>query len=169
MAALAVTTAIESITPLNNLKIKWPNDIVVNDKKIAGILIDVQTESNGFCHAIIGIGINVNMEMANKKQINQAWDSLQKITEKYIDRNPLCAALINSLIIYLARFSHHGLSDFMNEWKNKDYLFKKSIQIESGAHHFFGTASGINAQGHLLLTLADKTVRAFSSGDASVV
>lgn len=169
LVALAVTHAIESILPISNLKIKWPNDIVVGNKKIAGILIDVQAESNGFCHAIMGVGINVNMKMANRKQINQAWNSLQKITKKYIDRNPLCAALINSLVTYLKHFSNHGLSDFMDEWKNKDYLFQKSIQLQSGTHPFSGIASGINAQGHLLLALNPKTVRAFSSGDVSIV
>ena len=122
ITGLGVCNAIESITQLNSLSIKWPNDIVVYQQKIAGILIDIHAESNGFCNAIIGIGINVNMQHAAKKEIDQPWSSLQKITGNYIDRNLLCAALINFLINYLERFSTFGLSDFIDEWKEKDCL-----------------------------------------------
>lgn len=169
IAALAVTNAISSITTINHLNIKWPNDILFEHKKIAGILIDLQAEPNGYCHAVIGIGINVNMETAHQNQINQAWNSLQKITGKYIDRNQLSAILINSLIDYLARFSNAGLHHFMDEWKQQDYLSGRSIQILSRSNQFNGIAAGINAQGHLILMMPDKSMCTFSSGDTSVL
>lgn len=154
---------------LVNLAVKWPNDILVNQQKIAGILIDIRTESSGCCHAIIGIGINVNMQNALKKEIDQPWTSLQKITGQYIDRNLLSAALINSLMSYLERFSKSGLSDFMNEWNEKDCLFGKSVAVMSGQKKLAGIGAGINTQGHLTLKMLDKTEKTFSSGDTTLL
>ena len=60
--------------------IKWPNDMVVAAQKIAGILIEIQAESNGFCQAIIGIGVNVNKQEAEDDKTTQAWSSLQQLS-----------------------------------------------------------------------------------------
>lgn len=169
VTGLAVCSAIESVTQLNNLKVKWPNDILVDQQKIAGILIDINAESNGFCNVIIGIGINVNMQHALKKEIDQPWNSLKIITGEYIDRNLLCAALINVLINYLERFSKFGLPDFIKEWKEKDYLFGKPISVMSGQKKVMGIGSGINTQGHLALRMSDKTEKTFSSGDTTLL
>ena len=169
ITGLAVCNAIESITHLDNLVVKWPNDILVDQQKIAGILIDINAESNGFCNAIIGIGINVNMQNALKKEIDQPWSSLQKITGQYIDRNLLCAVLINSLMNFLERFSKSGLSDFISEWKEKDCLFGKSVAVMSGQKKVMGIGAGINAQGHLALKMPDKTEKTFSSGDTTLL
>ena len=165
IAGLATCHAIETITHLNNLKIKWPNDILVNQQKIAGILIDINTESNQCCTAIIGIGINVNMQDANITEINQPWSSLQKITGQSFDRNALCATLINALLIYCERFCKMGLSDFMGEWAEKDCLFGQSIMALSDQQKIMGTGAGINTEGHLILTMPDQTQKAFSSGE----
>ncbi|OGT27145.1 MAG: biotin--[acetyl-CoA-carboxylase] ligase [Gammaproteobacteria bacterium RIFCSPHIGHO2_12_FULL_41_25] len=167
ITALAVCRAIESIISIRNLKIKWPNDIVIGSEKIAGILIDVSAESHGYCDAIIGVGINVNMQNAAKKEIKQLWSSLQKITGKYIDRNVLSAAIINTVSDEIARFSKLGLSDFAKEWAEKDDLFGKSVVMLLEQKKITGIGAGINAQGHLMLKMPDKTLRAFSSGDAS--
>lgn len=166
---LAISQAIESMIPSNEkFAVKWPNDIVVNGHKIAGTLIEIQAESNGFCQVIIGIGINVNMQDASKKQIDQAWSSLLMLTEKHHDRNQLCAALINHLIDYLERFCRDGLAGFVEEWKNKDALFGKSTAILIGNNKHQGICAGINEQGHLLLKMQDDTIKAFASGDATV-
>ncbi|MCX7125591.1 MAG: bifunctional biotin--[acetyl-CoA-carboxylase] ligase/biotin operon repressor BirA [Gammaproteobacteria bacterium] len=169
VTGLAVCNAITSITHADNLAVKWPNDIFVDQQKIAGILIDIDAGSNGFCNAIIGIGINVNMQNALKKEIDQPWNSLQKITGEYIDRNLLCAELINSLMNYLERFSKSGLSDFINEWKERDCLFGKSVALMSGQKKIMGIGAGINAQGHLALKMPDKTEKTFFSGDATLL
>ena len=169
VVALAVTKAIALVTAIKHTKIKWPNDIFLDDEKIAGILIDSQAETNGFCHTIIGIGINVNMDDANKRDINQPWGSLSKKLGHSVDRNALSAVLINILLDYLERFSEYGLSDFINEWNEKDYLSKKTINMVSGTKQFSGIATGITQQGFLLLTLPDNATRAFSSGDASIL
>jgi len=169
VTGLAVCKAIESITHLDNLTVKWPNDILIEQQKISGILIDINAESNGCCHAVIGVGINVNMQQALKKEIDQPWSSLQKITGNYFDRNLLSAELINSLFDYLERFTKFGLSDFISEWQTKDCLFGKTITVLSGDKKIIGIGAGINSQGYLTLETQDKIKQTFSSGDTTLL
>jgi BirA family biotin operon repressor/biotin-[acetyl-CoA-carboxylase] ligase len=171
VVGLAACQAIESGADLkgNQLKMKWPNDVLVSQQKLVGILIEIQAESNGFCQAIIGVGININMDESSKKDIQQRWTSLLKITGQYQDRNILCAKLIDSLIDYLKRFSLGGLPVFMEEWKKRDYLFNTPISVISGNKKQEGICVGINDQGNLLIEAANKNILTFFSGDTSLL
>ncbi|MCD6055137.1 MAG: birA [Gammaproteobacteria bacterium] len=171
VVGLAVCHAIESAIELssNCLKLKWPNDILLNHRKIAGILIEIEAESNGFCQAIIGIGINVNMNKAPKNCIDQKWSSLLKATKNFQDRNILGATLIDSLIDYLERFSSNHLSVFIEEWKKRDCLANREISLISGSKEAKGICAGINENGCLLLKTADKKILTFSSGDTTLL
>lgn len=169
VVALALCHAIEIIIgQKEKMRIKWPNDIVVAVKKIAGILIETQTEPHGFCQSIIGIGINVNMQEADNDKITQAWSSLQKIIGCYIDRNVICAELIRQLLLYLDRFSRSGLSSFIEEWQQRDVLYEQPVALISGNQNYSGIGHGIDAHGHLLLKMADGSVQSFSSGDTTL-
>ena len=117
---------------------------------------------------IIGIGINVNMHFDKENQISQAWTSIRNIVNNYIDRNPLCASLINNLMHYLAQFNEHGLASFKDEWHSVDCLYNKNINIKNAKTKICGKAKGINDQGYLLIKMDDGETRAFSSGDTSI-
>lgn len=144
MIGLSTARAIEEIICMDHkFMIKWPNDILFEQQKIAGILIESQV-SNGLTQLVIGIGINVNMQQATDVNIDQAWSSLKTISGQYIDRNLLCASLIRHLLTDLACFiQYNGLTSFMGEWKTRDYLFGKPVKN--------GVAAGINLQGQLLV------------------
>lgn len=153
----------------NPPKIKWPNDIFCSDKKLAGSLIQIHAETNGFCSVIISAGINVNMRNDTNHTIDQSWTSVVNETDQYTDRNALCAQLINTLTVYLERFEQHGLSAFLDEWHDHDYLLNKDITLQSSKNQFIGKACGINALGHLTLNMHDNEIKAFSSGDTSII
>lgn len=165
---LAVVKTLRNCGIYDSLYVKWPNDIVYSNKKLSGGLIEIQAETHGTCQAVIGIGINVNMLSDNNK-ITQAWTSLQKILNKYVDRNHLSINLINNLIDYLYRFDEHGFPMFIQEWINADCLSNQVITVKNMNQHCVGKVTGINEQGHLMLSMGDGTVRAFSSGDTSIV
>ncbi len=168
--SLALCHAIEKISGLTNeVFIKWPNDLLIHGKKLAGSLIEIQAESNGFCQAIIGMGINVNMKEATHDEINQQWTSLQSVSDQYYDRNALCSEIINHVVTYLEQFSLHGLSYFQEQWQQRDYLHNKSISLLSGKDQYSGVAAGIDNQGHLILTLDNGQKQAFSSGDTTLM
>lgn len=169
VVSLALCRAIDIIIDQKEkMWIKWPNDLIVATQKVAGILIEIQGESNGFCQVIIGIGINVNMVDVSREVISQSWSSLQKLTGQYYDRNLLCAELMRQLLIYLERFSTFGLNDFSSEWQQRDALFGQALEVISGNQHYSGIGNGIDAQGHLLLKLADGSIKGFSSGDTTL-
>jgi BirA family biotin operon repressor/biotin-[acetyl-CoA-carboxylase] ligase len=171
VVGLAVCRAIESAVGIKGdcLKVKWPNDILADRKKLAGILIEIQAEFNGFRQVIIGIGMNVNMEKSSKKNISQLWSSLLKITNKSQNRNNLCAVLINSLIDYLEQFAFGGLSAFRDEWKKRDCLANTTISLRSNKEELQGVCLGINNQGHLLLQTANKGILTLFSGDTTLL
>lgn len=167
VTSLAVVKTLQSYGVLN-CRVKWPNDVVYDNKKLSGSLVEIQAESHGVSHAIIGIGLNVNLLNADG-HISQGWTSIRKITGEYVDRNKLCARLINTLVAYLNRFDVHGFSLFSGEWEQADCLIDQTVMLKNTNTKIKGKVTGINEQGHLLLKLNNGSVRAFSSGDTSVM
>lgn len=169
VTSLAIVNTLKEFGINKDMYVKWPNDIIYANKKISGSLIEIQAETHGSSRAIIGIGINVNMLNDKEEQISQAWSSMQKVLGVYIDRNELATALLNNLLDYLNRFERQGFLAFMNEWMQMDCLTNQFIAVKNLNQKSEGTVTGINEQGHLLLKLADGRVRAFSSGDTTIV
>ncbi|WHA05067.1 biotin--[acetyl-CoA-carboxylase] ligase [Candidatus Bandiella numerosa] len=166
ITGLSVIRTLSQLNISNKFKIKWPNDIYCEDKKIAGILTEVVGESYGGCMAVIGIGLNVNMtELSNKNVIN--WTSLKKITGKHFDRNEICISLINNIIKDIEKFSILGLEYFLSDWNNHDYLTNKKIVVKNNEQTIEGEYKGIDAQGNLLLKIDNKIITLYS-GDASI-
>ncbi len=171
VVGLAVCRAINSVIeiPSELLKIKWPNDIVLEGKKLAGTLIEIQAESNGFCQVIIGVGLNVNMKKAGQTDIDQNWTSLANTVNAYIDRNQLVPDIIDTVIDYLEKFSSQGLEVFQSEWQQRDCLTNSHISLVSGKKIITGLYLGINKYGHLQVKNEAGQMLAFSSGDASIL
>lgn len=169
VVSLAIIKTLETYGLSHPLQVKWPNDILYQGKKISGNLIEVQAESHGISHAIIGIGINVNMMPSNEVVIAQAWTSLRNILGDYIDRNQLCISLIDNLLHYIKQFEQVGLAAYIEEWRHSDYLYNKAITLIQANHKIHGKAMGIDQLGHLLLQLEDGSVKRFSSGDTTIM
>lgn len=141
---IALASAIEKNQPSLKVKLKWPNDIILSEKKLAGILIEAKEEK-----IIIGMGVNVNM--SHGKRITQAWTSLKQQTNTTINRNILCAQIINETLAVVNHFLESGLIDFMPLWHQKDYLYNQTISLTSNNQKQLGVAKGINEKGHLLV------------------
>jgi BirA family transcriptional regulator, biotin operon repressor / biotin---[acetyl-CoA-carboxylase] ligase len=169
MVSLVIMKTLNTYGIDKNLYVKWPNDILYANKKLSGSLIEIQAETHGACQAIIGIGLNVNMMNDDQGKITQAWTSVQKILNTYVDRNELCAHLIDNLLDYLHQFDANGFVPFIKEWKNADCLIDREITIKNINEKIRGKVIGINEQGHLMLQLEDGEVRTFSSGDTTIV
>lgn len=166
--SLAVIKTLKSFGISERLHVKWPNDILYDKKKLSGSLIEIQAETHGCCQAIIGIGINVNMQPEDVQSIMQPWTAMQMILQKEVDRNEVCIRLIGNMLDYLQQFCDQGLSSFMLEWKQADGLLHQSIVLKNINDSIMGKVMGINEQGHLLLQLENGVCRAYSSGDATV-
>ena len=168
VVGLAVIKTLEMINTQADFRLKWPNDVFYENKKLAGILIEIQAETNGLCQVVISVGMNVNL-LEDNAAITQAWTSLRKITQQYIDRNALVAHLINTLLSYLKRFDAQSFAQFAQEWTKVDYLLHQEITLKNAQHTISGKVLGVNSRGQLLLQLADGDIREFSSGDATIL
>lgn len=168
VVGIAVIKALNELNPNPEIKIKWPNDILYQQKKLAGILIEINTLDSGNTQAIIGIGLNVNMGSQNTEIIDQPWTSLQHIIGHEIDRNKIVALLIHNLLCELSKFSIHGLKPFFTQWQQYDALLNQQINLLHGTQNIIGKVIGINEQGYLLLQHNDGSTAAYSSGDSTL-
>lgn len=168
VVSLAMLQAIKIYGIPKGLSVKWPNDILYKDAKLAGNLVEMQKRKKGIQNLIIGIGINVNM-LAAPQPITQPWTSMQKILNQPVDRNLLCALLINQLFTYLENFNDKGLLYFRNEWLAADCLINKEVTLKNVNHKVTGKVVGIDHQGLLMLRLGDGSLHAFAAGEASLV
>lgn len=168
--SLAVGLAVSAV--LKNyeiqVKVKWPNDVFSDQKKISGNLIEVIAETHGKCHAVIGIGLNVNMKH-NQHPIAKNWTSMKEILGRPINRNELTADLINHLLNYLEHFDKKGFCAFKEEWAASSYLQDQIISLIAHSETTRGKVIGIDDQGCLQLQLQDGSTKSFSSGDANIL
>lgn len=169
ISGISIIRTLSHLNIPNKFKIKWPNDIYYEDKKISGILIEVIGESYGDCVAIIGIGLNVNMMKLSNENANNInhWTSLKKISEVDFDRNKICISLINNIIRDIEKFNIMGLEHFLNDWNKYDYLAGKKITVKNHEKIIEGEYKGIDEQGNLLLKVDDNIITLYS-GDTSI-
>lgn len=164
VVGIAVINAIKEIgitEPM--LQLKWPNDGVYQGKKFMGNLVELLSESHGYTKAVIGIGINVNMD--SNSDIEQEWVSLKQIINKYIDRNILCISLIHNLNYSLEQFEKYGLTYFTNQWQELDSV--KDSKISLNNQQITGIAKGVDQFGNLLIDIGDGNIKNFSSGEVT--
>jgi BirA family biotin operon repressor/biotin-[acetyl-CoA-carboxylase] ligase len=166
--ALAIVNALASYGLHEPINLKWPNDILWQDKKLGGTLTEINAESHGSTQVIIGIGLNINMPLSADDKINRPWASLDSISPHYHDRNKIAAVLISHLLENLELFDEHGLSYFTDQWQRYDYLFGKNVTLNIGKENITGQAAGINQQGHLKIQHPDGSITTHSAGEASL-
>jgi BirA family biotin operon repressor/biotin-[acetyl-CoA-carboxylase] ligase len=133
----------------DSVGLKWPNDLWAGEAKLGGILIDISGTAEGPCEAIIGLGLNVDLGLADG--IDQAWTDLTRLGLD-MDRNVLAAALINRLIEFCARFDRQGFAQFASLWRQFDLLHGRGVRVESARGPATeGRADGVDEQGRLAL------------------
>lgn len=151
---------------LEGVGVKWPNDILVNGRKLAGILLEITGDPTGLCHVVIGIGVNVNMRSA-AGAIDQPWTSLAQKLSASVDRNALLVRLTQMLAANLQQFEQQGFSGFCDQWAALDAFAGQSVVVTQGAEQIFGTACGVNSKGELLLEVNGQQ-QAFNGGEVSL-
>ena len=163
--AVSVIKALKQILPhdKDKLVIKWPNDILYQNKKLAGILIDLQADANGSCEVIIGIGLNVNMQTAPSALIRYPWCSLAHIAGNVLDRNAVAVTLVRQLMSDMQLYQQQGFEPFCKAYDQYDALQGTLVTLKHHQQACKGIARGINEYGHLILDIKGVS-KAFASG-----
>lgn len=141
----------------DGVKVKWPNDLYLNDKKLSGILVELTGKTGDVAHIVTGIGINIAMSKNQNEAINQQWINLEQVGIR-IDRNELACEITNALREAFAQFEKQGLSVFIDRWKRLDNFMDRRVKLIIGEKEIFGIAKGINDQGALLLEQDGKII-----------
>tara|TARA_B100000949_G_C14220727_1_gene424484 strand:- start:32 stop:808 length:777 start_codon:yes stop_codon:yes gene_type:complete len=162
--SLSITDTIKEVSGIKPT-IKWPNDVRINGRKIAGVLIEVDTGSNG-TDCFVGVGLNVN---SNPNNFSEEFDATSLYCESLInfDINNVLSLLLQHLDV---RYSSIETSDIVSEWKNNLDTLHKNIEITSiiSNQKFNGKAIDVANNGDLIVKLADGSIREFSSGEVTL-
>lgn len=142
--------------------LKWPNDILLDERKLGGILVEVSGDLQGPCHVIVGIGLNYRMPDATR--LDQPWTDLR---DHALSRNALAAALLNHLLAAMADYADQGFSTFARDWYQWDCLRGRQITVIREPSPVEGVAMGVADDGALLLH-SDGQQMAFHAGEVSV-
>ena len=134
----------------NSIKIKWPNDLMVDQKKISGILIETM-DIEGQVGIVIGIGINVHMSREDGKDIDQSWIALDEASRDINDRNLLVAMLLNELFKLIKIFPKEGFKAFKSEFESLDLLNGKVCKVTSEDTDKVVEVIGVSDSGELLV------------------
>lgn len=155
---------------LRGVTLKWPNDILIEGRKLGGILIDLRAESAGPACVVIGLGLNVALGSTLLKKIATlglpATDLVTAGMEQPC-RNSLTAAVTAAILRALPQFERQGLRPFVGEWRSADVLHGRPVDVHASDGVARGLARGIDVHGALLIETA-QGVRRYLSGDVTV-
>lgn len=165
IAAVSVVKTIQKLTKLNAL-VKWPNDVLINDKKICGILIE--TISGKENYALVGIGINVNQQTFNKNISNKAV-SLNIITHQNYNLNKITKIIINNFNSLYKHYKSKNYKKIIGIWKNCSHTLGKRVKVKAISGVYFGEAVGVDNDCNLILRLDNGKLKKIVEGDILAV
>ncbi|MEH6552265.1 MAG: bifunctional biotin--[acetyl-CoA-carboxylase] ligase/biotin operon repressor BirA [Pseudomonadales bacterium] len=152
---------------MSDLGLKWPNDIYWQDRKLAGILLELSGDVSSACSVVVGIGLNVAMPKAAATEIDQPWVDLRTVMQATVSRNELVAALLGRLLPGLSTFEKQGLAAYQSRWRQWDVLDGETVIIHIGDSTVAGVARGIDDTGAIMIETSEGE-RSFSGGEVSI-
>ncbi|WP_084307145.1 bifunctional biotin--[acetyl-CoA-carboxylase] ligase/biotin operon repressor BirA [Phytopseudomonas flavescens] len=166
VVGLALLSAIRE-TGVTNVGLKWPNDLLVGGRKVAGILLELSGDPADVCHVVIGIGVNINMRTVLGDAIDQPWISIRQILGEQVDRNRFVADLSAQLEHYLELHRLHGFSALREQWEVNHLWQGRTVSLMAGVQVIEGRVLGVDDTGALRLEV-DGDERVFSGGELSL-
>ena len=164
MTAVALVKAIKICTQIKS-QIKWPNDILVNEKKVCGILTEMSAELDIINWVVVGIGVNVNIKQQEfPKDIRERTTSLKEVLGKKVLRIKLAQVFLQEFEKYYEMLKRREFSFILKEWKLYSYTLGKKIRVNMGERIITGETMDINESGALILKKEDGELIEIISG-----
>lgn len=160
--------AVEALrdTGVDDVMLKWPNDIVALDGKLGGMLAETHCASPTNASVVVGIGINLELSQEILESVDSGWAhapvDLKSILGRAVSLEPLSAAMIDHIADALLTFGERGLQAFAETWGERDWLRGRNITVQQPGGSVRGTAFGIDGDGALLVRAAATTTRIIS-------
>ncbi len=165
MAAVAVAEAIERFSGLLPV-IKWPNDILLNNRKVAGLLNEIHSETDRIHFVILGIGVNLNMEKERlPKEIRAMATSLKMEAGKAVSRKEFLSCLLEALEQWYTLFLREGGAPVLAAWRERARIKGKPVKVTSFGETLLGRAVDVDAEGRLILETEGGEQKRVVAGD----
>ena len=148
-----------------NLGLKWPNDVLLDYTKLAGILVEIGPALGAGLYVVVGIGVNLDLTSKDSLQIEQPHNDLHDVLD--FSRNILAGEIIQNVISGLDIFSQVGFTAFANEWREYNLFRNRVISIHIADSVVTGIDAGVDGAGNLLL-LTDEGLKSFNAGEVSL-
>jgi len=163
---VAVAKTLEQLYQLP-VQLKWPNDLYLEQKKLAGILVELAGQSHAQCDAVIGLGLNIQMTDPQQRLIDQPVADLHSALGHLPDRSQLVACLQQQLIEQLLRFNETGFAPFVAEFAKRDLFVGQTVRLSSAKEQHLGLCCGVDERGALVLDINGER-QAFFGGELSL-
>ena len=173
VVGLSVLRALEALD-IDAVGLKWPNDVLARvgaetGGKLAGILVELGCSQPGQCTAVIGVGLNLRLTEAMRKQVAQSTCDLATLNGGLPpERNLVAAALITALVQAVQQFERNGFAPFHAEYARHDLLCEQSLQVTDVLGTYAAVGAGIDERGALRVRRADGRVQALDSAEITV-
>jgi BirA family transcriptional regulator, biotin operon repressor / biotin---[acetyl-CoA-carboxylase] ligase len=165
MASTSITQVLERHLDLRP-KLRWPNDVILGGRKIAGVLTEAQRGADGVSFAVLGLGLNVSQTEADfSADLLGKAGSLETAAGRPVERLPLLAELVLQLERDYRRFRDSGLEFALNRWMRRNAILGSTVTLSTQAGEETGRVKGFHADGHLVLVGGDGKEKRFSDGE----
>ena len=173
LTGLSIAIGVELARMLRNygvkVALKWPNDILVEGHKLAGILVETRVKSRNQVCVVMGLGLNYHMQDSDAGAIDQLWTDLSRVLgyAQMPERNQLAAEMIKALVNVCIEFPDTGLNDWLEDWNEFDVCNKRKLEVIDGEYKYIGMGMGISEQGALRISV-DGKLRHIHSSEVSI-
>lgn len=171
LSALTLAIGVAAVNVLRatgaeDVKLKWPNDIVAGDGKLGGMLAETHGGSARNAAVVVGIGVNIGLPAEILADVDSAWAhspvDLHGLLGRGVSREALAASMIDGIVDSLSTFEGQGFEPFAASWRRLDWLRGRAVTVQQAGGSLRGTAAGIDSDGALLVKDAATTTRVLS-------
>ena len=162
---VSVVRGLKALVGDSNIKLKWPNDVLLSQRKLGGILVELQGDPQGKCQVVVGVGLNVQMGSHADALPDQPWAELSELGVS--DRNLAASVVISAMVEGLLEFQLNGFASFHQEWTRLDACKDKSVNLITANSTLSGIARGVRADGAILIEHKD-VVKPYHGGEISL-
>jgi BirA family biotin operon repressor/biotin-[acetyl-CoA-carboxylase] ligase len=166
---VAVAKTLENMG-VENSEIKWPNDILINGKKVCGILTEAVTNFNTIENVIIGVGIDANLTIDNfSEEIQSRTTTLENELGRKIDENLLIKLFLEEFEKISELFNSEGYEEILKEWRRRSYTIGKIVEVRKPFNRYYNAyVLGISREGALVVEKIDGTLEKVISGECII-
>lgn len=166
LGAIEAVDAVDAAEPKANVGIKWPNDLVVGEKKLAGILSEVGTKGGNVDWCVVGIGLNVNHEASDfPNGLQSRATSLNVLCDRTFELQPILVEMVERTGVWYRTFLDQGMSTLLAAWRERSIILGREVRLETAGETYVGEAVAIEDNGGLRIRMEGGVEEVLHAGD----